>query len=676
MANKQTVADCPFLLNQWDYEENIELDIHKTYVNSHKSAQWHCRKCNYKWPGRIYNRHKAKGLCPVCDSGKCILTGYNDAFTLIPDLKDTYDFEKNEGFDIEQQGVNSDIRIWWKCKECGREWKTSIYSRKVKSAEGVLKATICPCQKIAIEGVNDIFTLVEGLKDYYDFENNKGVNVLSLKVGSNIPIHWNCKKCGHKWVSPIPGRINRVDDGYVARVCHKCYLNNKDRITPVASMPKLLEFWDFEKNTDKDINLTSVHLNEPAQWKCQKCGYEWETNIKGRTGGSGKCPYCEENQPVLYPGKNDILTLCPSASMYFDASKNEGIDFAQVYVSSTIDVDFKCPVCGLEKRAPLNSRISKKKDGSYHFKVCFCHHSRRRKQTYSEQYPRLNSIYNHDKNPKPLVEIKSTEITNKYHWICDICGETYYTFFNSVICAIKNTDTISCPYCSHNLPRKGESFADFHPELVAEYDESNTIDIYKVFPSSKREASWKCLNDSSHKWPATFAARHIGSDRCPICYPTMVKPGVNSLKAIYSDIANMWSDRNERTADEILYNSSLWVYLVCPECHMDFGTFLKDFISGKSECPYCTEKRVLPGVNSFQARYSELMKEWDHVNNYIIANPDAIGEKNNTQVWWICTNDYRHHYSMPVKERITYQNRHKESCPYCKGRRRKKRHFV
>lgn len=745
MTDKTKVADVPFLLNQWDYEKNTVFDIHKMNVSSEKKVNWHCRKCNYKWTVSIVSRYNANGSCPVCDSGKVIMPGYNDAFTRIPDLKETYDFEKNEGFDIEHQGINSGEKIWWKCKKCGREWKTSIMCRRIINANGSLEATKCSCHKLAIEGVNDIFTLVEGLENYYNFEKNKAINALSLKVSSNIPLHWKCKKCEHEWVSTIPRRINRVEGRYVAKVCQKCYFNDINRITPIASMPKLVNFWDFEKNIGKDINLTSANSRETAQWKCHKCGYEWDAKIKTRSAGNGKCPYCEEHQPVLYPGKNDVLTLCYSATKYFDISKNKGIDLGQVYVGSKKKMDFKCPECGREWRTSLSSRIVKQKDGIYRFKDCYCSHTRRRKKTFAEQYPRLNSIFNKNKNPKPLSEIQGSETHYKYHWICDICGNPYYSRFDSIIVSVKNGSN-GCPYCSHTLLCKGGSFGDIHPELVAEYDESNTIDIYQVFPSSKKEATWKCLNDSSHKWQATFAARHIRSDRCPICYPTIVKPGVNSLKAIYSDIANMWSDKNVRSADEILYNSSLYVYLNCPKCHMEFGTFLKDFISEKTECPYCTEKRVLPGVNSladkypniahmwspkngkkasevwpdignwvlwicpvcngeynaqvkrvvdgsadcpycddrlilsgfnsFQARHPDLMEEWDHVNNYVIADPDVIGEKNNTQVWWICTNDNSHNYSMSVKDKLTYQNRYKESCPYCKGRRRKKRHFV
>src|SRR5690554_1353359 len=136
MAGKIKVADVPFLLNQWDYEDNTEFDIHKMNVGSEKKVQWHCRKCNYKWPGSIVGRYNSKGLCPVCDTGKAIMPGYNDAFSRIPDLKETYDFEKNDGFDIEHQGINSDKKIWWKCKKCGREWKTSVACRKIKKDDG------------------------------------------------------------------------------------------------------------------------------------------------------------------------------------------------------------------------------------------------------------------------------------------------------------------------------------------------------------------------------------------------------------------------------------------------------------------------------------------------------------------------------------------------------------
>ena len=93
-------------------------------------------------------------------------------------------------------------------------------------------------------------------------------------------------------------------------------------------------------------------------------------------------------------------------------------------------------------------------------------------------------------------------------------------------------------------------------------------------------------------------------------------------------------------------------------------------------CPFCNDKKVLSGYNSFDIKHSDLLDEWDYVNNYILLNPDEAGDKDTTPVWWICKNNNSHHYTMSIQRRLMYQKRNRESCPYCKGLRVKKRHFV
>ena len=70
------------------------------------------------------------------------------------------------------------------------------------------------------------------------------------------------------------------------------------------------------------------------------------------------------------------------------------------------------------------------------------------------------------------------------------------------------------------------------------------------------------------------------------------------------------------------------------------------------------------------------MDELDYVNNYLLADPDQISDSCDLPIWWICPKDKSHEYPMPPSRRLMYQKRNKESCPYCKGLRRKKRHFV
>ena len=37
-----------------------------------------------------------------------------------------------------------------------------------------------------------------------------------------------------------------------------------------------------------------------------------------------------------------------------------------------------------------------------------------------------------------------------------------------------------------------------------------------------------------------------------------------------------------------------------------------------SHCPYCSNMKVLPGFNSFKVKHTDLMDEWDSINNYLL----------------------------------------------------------
>ncbi len=53
-------------------------------------------------------------------------------------------------------------------------------------------------------------------------------------------------------------------------------------------------------------------------------------------------------------------------------------------------------------------------------------------------------------------------------------------------------------------------------------------------------------------------------------------------------------------------------------------------------CPYCKGTKALPGYNSFKLKHSDLMQEWDYIDNYILCNPDSIIDNYSENVWWIC----------------------------------------
>ncbi|TKD52536.1 zinc-ribbon domain-containing protein [Streptococcus mitis] len=60
----------------------------------------------------------------------------------------------------------------------------------------------------------------------------------------------------------------------------------------------------------------------------------------------------------------------------------------------------------------------------------------------------------------------------------------------------------------------------------------------------------------------------------------------------------------------------------------------------------------------------------------LLSNPSEVSEKSRNNVWWTCINNDKHRYKMSLYNRALFEKRHKEPCLICKGRRRKRKHFV
>ena len=157
------------------------------------------------------------------------------------------------------------------------------------------------------------------------------------------------------------------------------------------------------------------------------------------------------------------------------------------------------------------------------------------------------------------------------------------------------------------------------------------------------------------------------------------KPYLSYLFPDLFDRIHFRSIINSVDPNMVFPNSEIEVEWVCrnnPE-HIWRASF-KDRHHGNRNCPLCytTKVRATAGINSFAALHKELLREWDYVNNYLLADPDTILSSSQVNVWWHCRNDPSHEYPMQVGSRVMFDKRHRESCPYCKGRRIKKRHFV
>ena len=234
-------------------------------------------------------------------------------------LMKEWNYEKNGDLKPENFMPNSNKKVWWKCEE-GHEWEAVISSRTA--------GRNCPyCSgKKRLKGFNDVFTLHQSWKKYWDFETNNINNINPYLLGdkSHVKVNWICSKCGKKFARVLSHTKDIV-------LCNECTNKNnglnkvktiiKNKGSLLDNCPEIAKEWNYEKNGDLKPENVSTNSNKKVWWKCKE-GHEWEAVINSRTGTSNNnCPYCS-NQKIL-KGYNDLETLYPEIAKEWNAQKNK-----------------------------------------------------------------------------------------------------------------------------------------------------------------------------------------------------------------------------------------------------------------------------------------------------------------------------------------------------------------
>jgi hypothetical protein len=95
---------------------------------SHIRVWWKCSKCGYEWKTDIKHRKEGRG-CPACSLQ--VVTDRNRLSITNPELITEWHPTKNGSLSVYDVSHGSTKKVWWKCSECGREWKAVIYSRSI-----------------------------------------------------------------------------------------------------------------------------------------------------------------------------------------------------------------------------------------------------------------------------------------------------------------------------------------------------------------------------------------------------------------------------------------------------------------------------------------------------------------------------------------------------------------
>ena len=211
------------------------------------------------------------------------------------------------------------------------------------------------------------------LKTHQEFENeiqnkfNNNIVVVGKYVNKKTKIEFNCKKCGHTWLT-TPMSVLQTTVG-----CPECaneVISQKKTVLAdyvgnrfVDLFPDLAKRFDYNKNVGINIQDLSVHSGKYVWWQCDVCGHSWKSKVATVSNSKGNCPECYRKNAInniiaSRLNKNGSLAdNYPDLLTEWDYDKNTDITPSTVTVKSNKKVWWKCAKCGHEWQTTVAHRV-------------------------------------------------------------------------------------------------------------------------------------------------------------------------------------------------------------------------------------------------------------------------------------------------------------------------------
>ena len=270
----------PALVAEWHPTKNGDLTPADIRPKSRKKIWWICPE-GHEYEARIANRTTQNTGCPFC-SKKHPNHGKTSLATGNPALAAEWHPEKNGVLTPHNISLNSARKVWWLCAN-GHEWEVSPNSRAKRS-----KCPYCTGKRV-IKGKTDLFTTHPELSAEWHPTKNGDLTPEHVSAWSNKKVWWICKR-GHEWETLICIRSRGARCPFCAG--HKTSPGENDLST---LKPDLAAEWHPTKNGDLKPEYVSANSNKKVWWLCAN-GHEWESVIRYRNVGKGRCPLCKKKR--------------------------------------------------------------------------------------------------------------------------------------------------------------------------------------------------------------------------------------------------------------------------------------------------------------------------------------------------------------------------------------------
>ena len=542
-----------------------------------------------------------------------------------PELLKFWDYNKNTVIKPEYVTDRTRRSVWWICEK-GHSYKQSINSKTIG-----IGCPVCSNKKV-LQGYNDLETIRPDIAEEWHPNKNGQLRPTQVTAYAKQSIWW-LGKCGHEWKSNIYSRTYGSGCPYCSIPPKKVLKGFNDLQT---KFPNLASEWDNEKN-DLSPEEVLTGSSKIVWWHCPN-GHSYRLSIIKRVKGQG-CVICSNR--VIEKGINDLATTNPELVREWMIEKNSIQPF-EVGAGSNERVWWRCNQ-GHEWKASINSRV--------HGVGCPYCKNKKIKVGYNDllsTHPDIAKKWNYEKNGDLLPQDVTYGSTKKVWWKC----KENHIWYASVYSLTKQK--CDCPVCSNKkIVENYNSIIVTNPELLSEWDyDKNQLSPSQVSYGSTKKIWWKCSR--GHSYSTTVNAKTSKDAGCPFCSGQILLKGFNDLATCYPEIAKEWDrDRNKMAPEDVQSHSHLKVWWRCNKGHK-WEAAISNRI--KSGCPFCSNKRVLPGYNDIGTTNPDWLKEWDYDKNNI--KPSEVSAGMGKKIWWKC--EKGHSY-----QAVLYSRKNGSGCPIC-----------
>lgn len=511
------------------------------------------------------------------------------------------DYEKNkkEGLDINSYSGGSAKKINIICPKCGEH-------QKLKFSYAYRKARCTKCNEVMYTRKDSLADKRPELAELWDYAKNKKEDDPKLVKNQTKKLYWfKCKKCG-KSIELKPSHIKNVD----LVLCDECRDDYEQENSIAEKRPELAKLWDYSKNKNKDNPKSVKNQTKKLYWfKCKECGKSIE--LKPSHIKNVDLVLCDECRKK-YDFENSIAKKRPALVELWDYTKNGNETPETVSANSNKKYYFRCSACGKRNVYRSPNKISVRD-------TIFCEKCQALNQSsfretailyYAEQY--FDDVVSRVKSPEGHeidIYIKSLGIGINFDGYVHAVKEKRDREIHAMIRSVINKFFV----VSEVMLDENEYLLYIDKNRKADNEYSKVLlDLFNRIDSTKSYdidvvRDYQIINQIYNDY-----LRSIGIV-------------ITSVFDYAPELREEWDfDLNVIDPSTVAYNSTQEVYWRCSKNH-SYKMAIGKRARLKCGCPYCANRKLLPGFNDLQTLLPEFVKNhWDFERNKGIIEPNEV----------------------------------------------------